>query len=97
MSYNQITTQHLVNAWVDVVVDEIKDYERMHDMCRDEGDGTWGIRSHTPLWGSYWTIRKITGSLLYNESRHVEEAMDRFLNQYCETIKQTKIVSEESA
>lgn len=93
----EITTQHLVNAWIDVVIDEIKDFERMHDMCRDEGDGEWLIRSHTPLWGSYWTIRKITGALSYNESRHVEEAMDRFLNQYCETIKQTKIVNEESA
>ena len=93
---NEITTQHLVNAWVDVVIDEIKDYERMYDMCRDEGD-EWCIRSHTPLWGSYWTIRKITGALSYSESRHVEEAMDRFLNQYCETIKQTKIVNEESA
>ena len=29
---NEITTQDLVNAWVDVVIDEIKDFERMHDM-----------------------------------------------------------------
>ena len=62
---DEITTQDLVNAWVDVVIDEIKDFERMHDMCRDEGDGKWFMRSHTTLWGAYWTIRKITGALSF--------------------------------
>lgn len=93
----EITTQHLVNAWIDVVIEEIKTAERMRDRCMDEGDGKWFARAGTPLWGSYWTIRKITGALSYNESSHVELAMDRFLNQYCEMMKQTEMVNEESA
>ena len=93
----EITTQHLVNAWIDVVIEEIKTFERMHDMCRDEGDGAWFMRSHTTLWGSYWTIRKISGALSYNESAHVELAMDNFLNRYCDALVSTVVSSEESA
>lgn len=93
----EITTQHLVNAWIDAVIDELKTFERMDDMCRDEGDGKWFVRAGTPLWGSYWTIRKITGALRYKESSDVEQAMDRFLNQYCEAIKQANLTNDEES
>lgn len=93
----EITTQHLVNAWIDAVIDEIKTFEHMDDMCRDEGDGKWFARAGTPLWGSYWIIRKLTGALRYSESAHVELAMDRFLNQYCEAIKQANETNDEES
>lgn len=87
--------QIAINAWVDACVDEMKTAVVMSDYCRKEEDGVYSVRSGNPLWGSYWTIRKIGFVLNYKESRKLEKAMDDFLNAYCTALDYTDLSDDE--
>lgn len=90
-----ITKQDLINSWVDCVVDEMKTVRKLNEYTRAESDGTYNVRSSTPLWGSYWTLRRLTGPLSYKDACAVEVAMDTFLNQYCAALALTDLSTDE--
>ena len=91
-----IEAQDLINAFVDAVVDECKTAASVDDYFRwDTHDQTWQLRSRTEMWGSYWTIRKISHGLKYKDGREVETKMDEFVHQYAATLAATKIVIED--
>lgn len=89
-----IQAQDLINAWVDNVVDEMKTASQLDDLVRQEGD-RFCVRSGKPLWGSYWTIRRLTGPLSYKDACAVEDAMDNFLNNYASALALTVINDED--
>ena len=67
----------------------------MREYCRKEEDGVYSLRTANPLWGSYWTIRKIGFALNYKDSRELEKAMDNFLNAYCTSLEYTDLSDDE--
>jgi hypothetical protein len=91
-----IEAQDLMDAFVDAVVDECKTAKTVDDYFRwDTHDETWQLRSRTEMWGSYWTIRKISHGLKYAESRELETKMDAFVHQYAATLAYTKLFNED--
>ena len=87
--------QIAINAWVDSCIDEMKTAETMRDYCRKESDGEYCLRSSNPLWGSYWTLRKVGYALSYKEASALESAMDDFLNGYCTALEYTDMSDDE--
>lgn len=91
-----IDAQDLMDAFVDAVIDECKSCKLIDDYFRwDTCDQTWQLRARTEMWGSYWTIRKLSHGLKYAESRELETKMDAFVHQYATALAATKIVIED--
>lgn len=91
-----IDAQDLVNAFVNAVVEECQKPSIIDDYFRwDTSSETWQLRARTELWGSYWTIRRLSYGLKYKESSELEAKIDAFVHQYATALAATKIVTED--
>lgn len=55
----------------------------------------YSLSSGSPAWGAYWFARKIANDLAYNEACDLEEAMDHFVDKYCQALTSVEFDKDE--